>query len=194
MELRGPELVPLRADRLRIGQVIANLLSNALKYSQGKPIEGCIRIPARPIRLKPEVPGMIMIRIRAYRESRRKTRSGSSTASSARSRPTRSAAWAWGSTSAGRSSRPTTEQDRGRERHARAKARGSPDGPARRAEKRGRMRVSRFYSSRTIRTSRTISASSWSWRASQSSPRSTGRRRYRISAGEARHSWSCSTS
>jgi PAS domain S-box-containing protein len=39
VSVRAPGPVPGRWDRLRLGQVVVNLLSNAMKYGEGKPIE-----------------------------------------------------------------------------------------------------------------------------------------------------------
>jgi signal transduction histidine kinase len=38
VEVEGMERLPVRGDRTRIEQVVVNLMSNAMKYGQGKPI------------------------------------------------------------------------------------------------------------------------------------------------------------
>ncbi len=43
IEVEGPEPVIGRFDRTRVGQVIGNLLSNALKYGAGKPVRISVR-------------------------------------------------------------------------------------------------------------------------------------------------------
>ena len=59
LTLNAPAPVPARADRLRLDQVLTNLVSNALKYGQGSPVEIQINCNSAPtVRVRDHGPGI----------------------------------------------------------------------------------------------------------------------------------------
>jgi len=85
-------------DDSRIGQVLVNLLSNALRYGGGKPVQ--VEVSRTP-------EGMALLAV-TDRDRASPSRSSSASSSSSSAAPTRTAhrAWAWASSSAATSSRP----------------------------------------------------------------------------------------
>ncbi len=158
LDLQGPIVGSF--DRLRVDQIVTNLLHNAIKYGRGQPVavsaiaeEGQVQISASWITAS---------------GSRRSTSVASSAGSSARSRRARTAGWASGSTSSTRSSGPTAAASRSRARSVEARAsrsscrsrtRHGVDRPIRRPGARGvpagpRHRVERLTPSREGRFTR----------------------------------------
>jgi PAS domain S-box-containing protein len=56
--VRAPQPVPMRGDRLRLEQVVANLLGNALKYGAGKPVEVAVERDGAHARIEVRDHGM----------------------------------------------------------------------------------------------------------------------------------------
>ena len=98
MTIRGADRVTGQWDRFRIEQVLINLLTNALRYGGGTPIEieVCSRGETAELSIRDHGNGIALEdQERIFRRFERAIRR------------TKSAGWAWGSTSPGRSPKPT---------------------------------------------------------------------------------------